>query len=186
MNTHFSGKIASGLAFVFSILFLSPVAKASGDKYHCQKINDTYGIYSRVTRGDMKIMDFTRDVSEEWSVESRCQEVAQRFQRYYGNETLRYIGAGNVNDLPVLCAVIERGDDCSNDNILVTLPPDKVPHEEARKLMDTRGLGNGIVIEVKGKGKLESYVNGNTYYDLKVLEEIILERGESDRLIVKE
>ena len=183
MNNYLSRTIIPGLAFISAMLALSPTAQASSDKYHCQKINNTYGVYSRVIRGDLKIMDFTRDISEEWSVESRCQEVAKRFQRYSDNETLRYIGTGDVNNLPVLCAVIERGDDCSSDNILVTLPPNKVPHEEARRLMDTRGLANGKVIEVKGKGKLESYINGNAYYDLRILEEAILEEGNSDRLI---
>ncbi|MCC0178731.1 COP23 domain-containing protein [Waterburya agarophytonicola K14] len=176
-------KIASGLAFISAILALSPTAKASSDKYHCRQVNNTYGIYSRVIRGDMKIMDFTRDVPQDWTIESRCQEVANRFQRYYDNETLRYIGSGYVNNEPVLCAVVSQNDDCSSDNILVTLPPKKVPHEEARKLMDTQGLASGVVIEVKGKGKLESYVNGNTYYDLEVLEQIILEQEKSDRLI---
>ncbi len=50
--------------------------------------------------------------------------------------------------------------------------------------MDTRGLAVGRVISVNGKtGKLESYVNGNTYYDLDILEQLILEDEDSDRLI---
>lgn len=49
--------------------------------------------------------------------------------------------------------------------------------------MNTRGLANGTVIEVNGKaGKVERTVNGNTSYDLQLLEEIIL-RDLSDRLI---
>ena len=183
MKTVLLFKIISRLAFISAILSLSPTAKASSEKYHCQEINNTYGVYSRVIRGDMKIMDFTRDITQEWTIASRCEEVANRFQRYYDNETLRYIGSGHVNNEPVLCAVVAKGDECSVDNLLVTLPPDKVPYEEARKLMDTRGLGNGVVIEVKGKGKLESYVNGNAYYDIEVLEQMILEQENSDRLI---
>jgi len=186
MKTSISLKIISGLAFVSAFLALSLTAKASSDKYHCQEINNTYGVYSRVVRGDMRLMNFTRDVPQDWTIESRCEEVANRFQRYYDNEILRYIGSGYVNNEPVLCAVVVKGDDCSSDNILVTLPPKRIPHEEARKLMDTRGLSNGTVIDVKGKGKLESYVNGNNYYDLEILEQIILEQEKSDRLIVKE
>ncbi len=53
--------------------------------------------------------------------------------------------------------------------------------------MDTRGLASGRVIPVNGKtGKLESYVNGNTYYDLDILEHLILEGEDSDRLMPHE
>ncbi len=68
--------------------------------------------------------------------------------------------------------------------MLITLPPDSDPTEAARILLDTRGLAIGRIIEVNGKeGKLENYVDGRTYYDLEVLEKLILESANGDRLI---
>ena len=177
-------KIITGIAVCSVSSTLSSVAEASRDKYSCQQVNGVYGIYSKSDRGNMNLLNFTRDVPQDWSIETRCQEVARRFQGFYDNGLLRFIGADFVNNEPVLCAVADKGELCNSKNVLVTLPPESDPIETARQLMDTRGLASGRVIEVNGKeGKLESYVNGNTYYDLEVLEKLILESEKSDHLI---
>ena len=185
MKSAFLPRILSVIALFSAILPLPEIAKASSDnKYHCREIDDTYGVYSRVPRGSIQLLQFTREVSPEWSIDSRCEEVATRFQRYYDSGLLRYIGAGYLNNEPVLCAVLEKGEECSSNNLLVTLPTQSTPHEAARQLMDTRVLAKGVVLDVKGKrGKLESYVDGKIYYDLEVLEQMILEAENSDRLI---
>ena len=187
MKSNLITQIVAGTAVLTSILPISSSVQASSDKYSCQEVNSVYGVYSSTPRGKMNLLNFTRDVSQDWSIDERCAEVATRFQRYYDNGTLRFIGSGTVNQQPVLCAVLKKGEACSNDNLLVTLPPDQDPIESARKLMDTRGLASGRVISVNGKsGKLESYVDGNAYYDIEILEQLILENENSDRLIPNE
>lgn len=172
------------MAIFTSMLPISAPVSALSDKYSCLEVNGIYGIYSRTERGNINFLNFTRNVSEDWTIDKRCAKVATKFQRYYDNGLLRFIGAGYLNNQPVLCAVIEKGSECSAENLLVTLPPDTNPVEAARQLMDTRGLANGRVIAVNGKkGRLESYVNGNAYYDLEILEKLILEQENSDRLI---
>ncbi|MEO1673056.1 MAG: COP23 domain-containing protein, partial [Cyanobacteria bacterium J06631_2] len=94
------------------------------------------------------------------------------------------IGAGYLNNEPVLCAVVEKDQSCSNKNLLVTLPPNTEPITSARLLMDTRGLARGRVIAVSGGEQIEiTTSNGNTYYDLEALEQAILAKENSDRLI---
>lgn len=179
-------KIIFGIATCIIMTSLSLSVEASDEKYHCQEINGNYGVYSRVPRGDIRLMEFSRDIHPDWSIESRCQEVAKRFQQYYDNEILSLIGSGHMNNQPVLCAVLEAGEACGSDNILVTLPPNTEPTDAARQLMDTRSLARGRVISVNGnKGKLEIFVNNNTYYDINVLEQLILEDEGNDRLIEK-
>jgi hypothetical protein len=191
MNINLPIKIIAGLAICTATLNLSSSVKASSDKYSCQKVNGIYGVYSRTERGDINLLTFTRDVSQDWSVDKRCNEVATRFQRFYDNGILSFIGADFVNKEPVLCAVkdkITEGKPCNSENVLVTLPPQSDPVEAARQLMDTRGLARGRVIDVNGgaEGKLETYINGNTYYDLAVLEQLIMQQKNSDRLIKNE
>jgi hypothetical protein len=174
-----------------AIVTLSPSTSASTDKYYCREVNGTYGVYSRTERGSLGLLNFKRDVPKDWTLAKRCEEVAQRFQRFYDNGTLRFIGADFVNDEPVLCAVkdkITESEPCNSENILVTLPPQTDPVEAARQLMDARSLARGQAIDVNGgnKGKLETYINGNTYYDLAVLEQLILQQKNSDRLIENE
>jgi hypothetical protein len=184
-------KILAAIAVGSTILTISPSAQASTDKYYCRKVNGTYGVFSRTERGSLSLLNFKRDVPEAWTVAKRCQEVAQRFQRFYDNGILRFIGADFVNNEPVLCALkdkITEGEPCNSENVLVTLPPQSDPVETARQLMDARSLARGRVIPVNGgnKGKLETYINGNTYYDLEVLEQLILQQKNSDRLIKNE
>ena len=177
-------KVITNVAVITSTIITFNSVEASSDKYTCQEVNGTYGIYSQTPRGKINFLNFSHDLAKDWSTTKRCEEVAIRFQRYYDNGILRFISAGSVNNLPVLCAVMETGELCNPDNILVTLPPEVEPTTAARQLMDTRGLARGRVISVNGKaGKLESYVNGNTYYDLEVLEQSILSQENSDRLI---
>lgn len=177
-------KIINVAALTAGTFIFSLAVEASSDKYSCQEINGTYGIYSRTPRGKINFLNFSRDISEDWSTSKRCGEVARRFQRHHDNGVLRFVGSGDVNNQPVLCAVTETGEVCNSENILVTLPPDTDPTTAARQLMDTRGLARGRIISVNGKtGKLESYVDGNTYYDLEVLEQLILEQENSNRII---
>ena len=180
-------KIITGMAVCTSILTISPPIQASSDKYSCQEVDGIYGIYSRTERGDMRLLNFKQDVSQDWSVVKRCDEIARRFQRFSDNGILKFIGSGYVNQQPVLCAVIAKGQLCNSENVIVTLLSQNDPIEAARKLMDTRGLAYGRVINVNGKeGKLESYIDGHTYYDLEVLEQLVLQQEYSDRLMKDE
>ncbi len=225
--------IITGMAVCTSIFNISPPIQASSDKYSCQEVNGIYGIYSRTERGDMRLMNFKRHVSQYWSIAQRCEVIARRFQRFSDNGILRFIGSGYVNQQPVLCAVIEKGQLCNSENIVVTLPPQTDPIEAGRKLMDTRGLADGRVILAEAaertndssqvqtagaaertndfsrlqtagaaertngearrsrrtngeEGGVESSVNGHTYFDLQVLEQLVLQQENSDRLINNE
>ena len=176
-------KILAALAVSIIPLTRSPSTEASSDKYFCQEVKSEYGVYARTERGNMRLMSFKRDFSQDWTASKRCGEVAQRFQAYYDNSLLKFIGEGYVNNQPVLCSVVEKGQPCESNNILVTLPPQTDPMEAARQLMDIRALSRGKTIEVSGKGKLETFVNDRAYYDLELLEELILQQENSDRLI---
>jgi hypothetical protein len=183
--------ILANILLSSTILNLSPSASASDNKYYCREVNGAYGIYARTERGYLGLLDVERNVSEDWTVSKRCYEVAQRFQGFYKKGNLRFIGADFVNNEPVLCALkdkITEGEPCNSENVLVTLPPQSDPVETARRLMNTRDLAKGRSIAVNGgtEGKLETYVNGNTYYDLAVLEQLILQQENSDRLIQNE
>lgn len=187
MKTNLLLRIIAGVTVSTCMFNIPSLADTSNHKYSCIEVDSIHGIYSSRNRGKINMINFVRDVSEKWTMENRCNTVAERFQRFHDSDVLRYIGADYVNNQPVLCAVVEKGDLCNPGNVLVTLPPKTDPVTGARKLMDTRGLAIGRVISVNGKkGKLENYVDGNTYYDLRILEELILEDENSDRLIPHE
>ena len=177
--------ILAGMSLFGTILQIPDAATAANNKYFCAELNGTFRTFARTERGDMIIMNFVRQVSEQWTTQKRCIETANRLQKFYDNKTLKYIGAGEVNQAPVLCAVIAVGKNCTAENLLVTLPPGSNPIDEARKLMDTRNVISGSVIQVNGgNDKLESYVDGKTYYNLAVFEELILNKEDSSSHLI--
>ena len=129
-------------------------------------------------------MEIDRDVNAEWSTSNRCEEIATRLQRYHDNDNLKKVKPDNLNEQPVLCAIVEAETPCSSDNLIVTLPPNVDPVIYARQLMDTRGLIKGRKISVSGSGRIEvTTKNGDTYFNIEALERAVLEKENSDRLI---
>ena len=161
-------------------------AEASENKYFCAELDGTFRTFARTERGDMIVINFVRDISEQWTTQKRCIETSNRLQNFYEQKTLKYIGSGQVNQSPVLCVVPTIGEACTESNLLVTLPPGSNPIDEARKLMDTRNVINGSVVRVSGgTQKLESYVNGNTYYNLDVFEQLILNKENNSSHLIQ-
>ncbi|MEM9276435.1 MAG: COP23 domain-containing protein [Cyanobacteria bacterium P01_F01_bin.143] len=187
MKSLLQKKIVVGLYILIATWIPSQSAKALSNKYFCQEVNNSHGVYARTERGNILLMNFKQDFGQNWPIAQRCEEVALRFQRFSDNGILKFIGAGYLNSEPVLCAVLEKGIPCNSENLLVTLPPGTNPVKAARELMDTRSLAKGKVIDVYGRrGRLETYIDGHTYYDLEVLEKLILQQENSDRLIENE
>ena len=182
MKSPFLSKVAALFAISTAIAVVAPNAAASSNKYNCRNIDGNYFVSARTIRGNMNMLSVKRNVSKQWSAAKRCEAIAQKFQTFYDNDILRYIGAGEVNNSPVLCAVAQKGDSCNSSNILVTLPQGTDPVLQARKLMDIRALSRGASLDVSGKdGKLESYIDGNAYYDLEILERLFVERENNSK-----
>ena len=178
--------ILAGITLFGTLINLPAAANASENKYFCAELNGTFRTFARTERGDMIVINFVRDVSRQWTTQNRCIETSNRLQNFYEQKTLKYIGSGEVNRSPVLCAVPTVGEVCTASNLLVTLPPRSNPIDEARKLMDTRNVINGSVVHVNGgTDKLESYVNGNTYYNLDVFEQLILDKEDNSAHLVQ-
>ena len=58
---------------------------------------------------------------EQWTPQKRCDEVSPRFDRAYKNGNINYFTNGRLNDEKVICTVREKGDDCTDDTLLLTL-----------------------------------------------------------------
>lgn len=177
--------ILTGITVILTTVTIAPDANASKDKYFCAELNGTFRTFARTQRGNMKIMNFVRNISEEWTTQKRCVETSKRFQKFYNAKTLKYIGSGEVNNYPVLCALPSTEGVCDRENMLVTLPLGSNPAEEARTLMDTRNVISGSIVSVNGgTEKLENYIDGNVYYNLDVFEEIILNKEDSSSHLI--
>ncbi|MGK7902030.1 MAG: COP23 domain-containing protein [Hormoscilla sp.] len=72
----------------------------------------------------------------------RCRQVSGRFQRFQEERRWEYITHGLLNNYPVICLVEYRGQDCSDDSLLLTLRPKDDPKEIMDKLFDIRNYGS--------------------------------------------
>lgn len=85
-------------------------------------------------------------LGQEWTPNVRCKSVAQRFNRFDGDNSLEFLTTGTVNNMPVVCAIFGEGQECSNrynsDRVLFTLPVGRDPNQA----LDTL-LGFGSVVE---------------------------------------
>jgi hypothetical protein len=167
-----------------SLLTSIQPSKATDNKYFCAVFKGIPRTFVRTERGNMILVSWVQGFSQTWTPLRRCVEVSRRFQRFYDNGILRYIGTGEINNTPVLCALHQKEENCQEKNILITLPVETDATQVARQLMDIRSLARGRTIEVNGKkDKLETYIDGKTYYDLEVVEKIVNQQHYRDRLI---
>jgi hypothetical protein len=66
----------------------------------------------------------------------RCQEVSNRFDRYYREGSLNYITTGIINRHPVVCVASEIGGPCTG--ILLTLKPNENASQVVQQLFNVR------------------------------------------------
>jgi hypothetical protein len=142
------------------------------DKYFCAWKNNIPRTIVRTELGDKIIISWVKNNWSEWKPYQRCLQVSQRFQRFSDNGILQYIATGKQGKYPVLCAVAKSGHQCNSKNILVTLPPDANSQETARKLLDTRNLIKGREVYMSGDQQLESYIEGENYYNFIIIKEL--------------
>jgi len=120
------------------------------------------------------MISWVEDFSGKYPPLSRCVEVSRRFQRFDSTRQLQYIGTGEVNNQPVLCAVRSQASHCSSENLLITLPPDRDRHQTVQQLLNLYEIartGQSVLLN-GGTRKLSSYVNGESYVNMQQLLEI--------------
>lgn len=173
MKLRLFAQILTSLAIALSAVATIPdPSKAESDKYFCAVLHSIPRTFVRTQRGNVAMISWVTQVSQEWFPVRRCVEVSKRFQRLHDNGTLRDIGTGIINGYPVLCGVRSQGNACNSRNLLVTLHPRADRYEAARNLLDIGTLASGRSLYLSGDRKLETYMNGENYYNLDVIEEI--------------
>ena len=70
--------------------------------------------------------------------ERRCEEVSERFQKFYDRGVLNYITFEPFGDSYVICVALEEGGSCINDGLLFTLKPDENPNDMIDHLFAVR------------------------------------------------
>jgi Circadian oscillating protein COP23 len=136
---------------------------ASSPTFYCAKNKGLPKTYVRgQDRFPKPIISWVTSVSPELTAFERCKQVSQRFQRSYDNGTLQIITNGTVNGYPVVCAVANTYDNCTQNNMLFTLPKGSDSKEVVERLLDHNALVAGRII-TQNNDKSKVFVNFARY-----------------------
>jgi hypothetical protein len=115
--------------------------------YVCQDFgDDTFATVAKTSVGDLQLINWTKNISTEYTPESRCSEVTERFEALSSLDSLDYLTTGRINGENVICSAGENGD-CNRDlpeqGLLFTITGNRPPGEVLLNLLDL-GLARDV------------------------------------------
>ena len=69
-----------------------------------------------------------------WTPQKRCEEISQKFQKFYNEDRLRYMTVGQIKGLGVICAA-QSPETCNSENQLFTVKPGSDPQTVLEQLI---------------------------------------------------
>jgi hypothetical protein len=119
-------------------------------KFACARQEGRLATVVKTKKGNVPLVvwDSTLFTGSGYSPVTRCQQVTKRFQNLHRSGKLKYLTAGQVKNLPVICATVRTTERCNLDNLLFTLRPGKDPQGILQKLNDIRNrVAKNTVVE---------------------------------------
>jgi hypothetical protein len=150
--------------------------RAEQQKFFCGNSDGIPATMASTSRGPVPVIRWVSSLGDgEYSPQTRCQSVSERFQRYYEAGQLNYLTTGTENGADIICVTADRGGDCAGT--LFTVKPGSSPEQTLKQLF---GAQNSIGPLNEGTPRIyvameevlrESFVN-----DLQVQESSITPR----------
>ncbi|MEO0687687.1 MAG: COP23 domain-containing protein [Cyanobacteria bacterium J06649_11] len=165
--------VITSLLFSCSALCINP-ASAQQSKYFCTLVDQEPVTMGRTIYGDVPIIRWTSGLAlSGQSPQQRCDTTANRFQRAFDSDNL-LLRAGELNpEQPVICAVSEVGNACSQENTVVFLNSDTDPNTALAALLNIRWISSLTPLH-QGSDRLLFSQAGFSYSDLIELEEALI------------
>jgi Circadian oscillating protein COP23 len=132
-----------------SLFAASSQAVTATTSFVCAKADGIPATVARTKKGDIPIVIWkSEDLSEAgFTPQVRCRQVSARFQSMYRSGQLKYITAGVLNNIPVICATTKVNSDCSSQNLLYTLKPNSDPQQVIKRLTSIRNRSTSRSLE---------------------------------------
>ncbi len=139
------------VAMVSQSAILTPPSQAvtAATSFACGKFEGTPATVARTKKGDVPIVIWSSEGFSKsgFTPQVRCQQVSARFQSLYRSGQLKYITAGTLNNIPVICATKEQTGTCTQQNLLYTLKAGSDPQLVIKKLMLVRNRATSKGLE---------------------------------------
>jgi hypothetical protein len=139
----------------------SQAVKSATTNFTCSKFEGKPATVARTKKGEIPIVIWSSEGFSQsgFTPQVRCQKVSARFQMMYRSGQLKYITAGTVNNLPVICATKEIGNSCSQQNFLYTLKPNADPQQVIKRLTMIRNRATSRGLEESASFQSDSSSN---------------------------
>ena len=146
---------------------LGQPSQAQSDKFICSvNKNNIPTTYANTPEGPKPVMRWESTYfPPPYTPMRRCQEVTERYNKFYAQGILEYITSGWVNSLPVICA----GQTCNTDTVLLTLKPNQEPDRALQQILANRNGASGPTVQSSGSGSIT--ISLKSYLDRTPVEE---------------
>ena len=108
-----------------------------------------------------------------WTPERRCQAVSERFQYHYTQNTLRYMRTGQIGNYPVICIAADKGGNCHQDSVILTLQPGDNAEETLKELAEIRTRTQTAPVSLSSANAYSYDNNGVLYVDVNAMINVI-------------
>lgn len=149
-----SRHLGLGLASVIvlaSAVSLAPSSHAvtATISFACGKANGKPATVARTKKGDVPLVVWSSEGFSDsgFTPQVRCQQVSARFQSLYKSGQLKYITAGKIDRMPVVCATKKQNSTCNSQNLLYTLKPNSDPQLIIQRLTAIRNRSTSQGLE---------------------------------------
>jgi hypothetical protein len=118
-------------------LSLSVQAQTNKTRFVCGQFEGKPTTIAKIKTGNVPVVIWNSETFSEsgFTPQVRCQKVSAKFQTLYQNGGLKYITAGTIDRLPVLCGTKQFNGACNRQNLLYTLKPNANPQQVIKNLM---------------------------------------------------
>lgn len=135
-------------------IHLSPSVRAQTNKtrFVCSQFEGKPTTIARIKTGNVPVVIWNSETFSEsgFTPQVRCQKVSAKFQTLHQNGELKYITAGMIDRLPVLCGTKQFNGACNRQNLLYTLKPNANPQQVIKNLMRIRNRATSRGLEENG------------------------------------
>ncbi len=157
-------------AVSISLFVPSSQALTATTNFVCAKSDGKPATVAKTKKGDVTLLIWSSEGFSEagFTPQVRCQQVSARFQSMYRSGQLKFIAAGTLNRLPVICATTQFNGTCNRQNLLYTLKPESDPQLVIKRLMAIRNRATSKGLEESATSPTSTAANS---IDLSWLDE---------------
>jgi hypothetical protein len=134
-------------------------SNAQETQFFCGSWEGTPATMARTSSGEIPVIRWVDDSwGAEYTPQTRCELVSEKFQKYHSEGTLKYMTTGRENGQNVVCVAQTEDGSCQGRS-LFTLKPDANPGQTLERLMNVRNRSGGPI----DQSSKRIYINMDEY-----------------------